>query len=304
MFNKYETVCFLGDSITYNGKYIKEIFEYLAKNRKDDRVKLFNCGVSGDRASRALNRLYCDCLVFNPDTVVIALGVNDIERSLYLPSEEDKLTEKEKYKEIYKKSITEITEKVTEFGSKVILCTPVPTQESKSKEKGCNEVLREFSCFLRKLADEKGFAIIDYFENMLLYIDDGIFEEDALHPNDKGQHLMAQIALKELGYTDNIDVSKMPVWSTENEKRFNAEQNYRKVMYYEWGALYDVNMSNNDITYEEKKEMAQQKREDGIKFSADWFVDASDVYLKYCEKRDFLISELLNKTIDMYKREG
>ena len=262
---------------------------------------MFNCGVSGDRASRALERLYSDCLVFNPDTVVVALGVNDIERTLYYPCDEDKSSEKEKYKAIYKKSIRELIQKITEFGAKVVLCTPVPTYESKAKEVGCNITLREFSEFLKKVSKDEGFTLIDYFENMLLHCEEDIFEDDALHPNDKGQHLMAQIALKELGYTEKIDICKMPEWSEKNEKRFLAEQNLRKVMYYEWGALYEENISNPDITYLEKKEIARQKRQDGINCSVNWFVDVSDVYLKYCERKEYLVKELLEKTIEMYK---
>ena len=36
MFKKNDTVCFLGDSITTHGYFIKEVFEYLAKNHNLD----------------------------------------------------------------------------------------------------------------------------------------------------------------------------------------------------------------------------------------------------------------------------
>ena len=64
-------------------EYIQE-----ADNYKEDRVKLFNCGVPGDSSSKAVDRLYEDCLIFNPDIVVIMFGANDIGRVLYMPNKE------------------------------------------------------------------------------------------------------------------------------------------------------------------------------------------------------------------------
>ena len=88
MFNKNETVCFLGDSITTHGHFVKEVFQFLVDNHKEDRVKIYNCGVPGDAACRTIDRLYEDCLILNPTTVVLMLGANDIERALYMPNKE------------------------------------------------------------------------------------------------------------------------------------------------------------------------------------------------------------------------
>lgn len=56
---------FWGDSIITNGRFIKEIFEYLVNNHKEDRVKLFNCGVPGDAACRTVKRIYEDYFILN-----------------------------------------------------------------------------------------------------------------------------------------------------------------------------------------------------------------------------------------------
>ena len=52
MFNKNDTLCFLGDSITTHGHFIKEIFEFSVKNHKEDITKIFNNGVTRDVACR------------------------------------------------------------------------------------------------------------------------------------------------------------------------------------------------------------------------------------------------------------
>ena len=83
-------------------------------------------------------------------------------------------------------------------------------------------------------------------------------------------------------------------------ERFNAEQTYRDVRFLEWSSMFDFNMSNPDATTEEKKEVAKQKRQDGIDTKADWFVKSADNYIKYIDKVPKLQAEVLKKTIEMY----
>ena len=75
---------------------------------------------------------------------------------------------------------------------------------------------------------------------------------------------MAQLFLKALGYIKECDFVTMPEYSQKNIERFNAEQTYRDVRFLEWSSMFDFNMSNPDATTEEKKEVARQKRQDGI----------------------------------------
>ena len=50
MFKDYDVVCFFGDSITSNGLWLAEIYQYLRKKYK---IKCYNCGVSGGMTVRA-----------------------------------------------------------------------------------------------------------------------------------------------------------------------------------------------------------------------------------------------------------
>ncbi len=302
MFNKNDTVCFLGDSITTHGHFIKEIFEFLAKNHKEDRVKMFNCGVPGDAACRTVKRLYEDCLILNPQKVVLMLGANDIERSLYMPGKEiENVEEKRKhFIDLYKTNIREIVENCIAFGAEVILCTPTPTEEEKSPAKGCNVPLELCIDFLKELAKEKNLMLIDYNTTLSKMYDKNVISEDGLHPTETGHHVMAQLFLKALGYIKECDFVTMPEYSQKNIERFNAEQTYRDVRFLEWSSMFDFNMSNPDATTEEKKEVARQKRQDGIDTKADWFVKSADNYIKYIDKVPKLQAEVLKKTIEMY----
>ncbi len=82
-------ILFIGDSITdagrdkrnyhhlgsgypfYAGEMIKETFS-------DQNIELINFGISGNRTSQLFDRLYTDCIAFEPDIVSVFIGINDI----------------------------------------------------------------------------------------------------------------------------------------------------------------------------------------------------------------------------------
>ena len=80
MFLEKDIICFLGDSITANGRWMAEVYQYLRKKYK---VKCYNCGFSGGTALNASYYLNSECLIYNPDYVSIMFGINDIRISLY-----------------------------------------------------------------------------------------------------------------------------------------------------------------------------------------------------------------------------
>ena len=40
---KYDRICFLGDSITQNGQWIAEVFEYFKEYMPELKIGLYNC---------------------------------------------------------------------------------------------------------------------------------------------------------------------------------------------------------------------------------------------------------------------
>ena len=302
MFSKNETVCFLGASISTHGHYLKEIVEFMAKNHKEDRVKFFNCGAPGDAAVRTLNRLHEDCLIFNPDKVIIMLGVNDIEIALYKNGTdiENKEERKQHFFDLYKENMVKIIEDCQKFNAEVILCTPTVLDDRKMNSSGCEEAILKCIEFLKKQAEKRKLKLVDYHTAMTGMINEGILEDDGVHPTEKGHHIMAQVMLKAFGYIDECDFETMPEYSQKNIERYNVEQMYRDIRMIEWVFMYDFNRENPDASYEEKIQKAKEIRENGVKLNREWQVRAADNYINYFHRVPMLQGEILRKTIAMY----
>lgn len=303
MFDKNETVCFLGDSITTHGHFVKEVFQFLIDNHKEDRVKIYNCGVPGDAACRTVDRLYEDCLILNPTTVILMLGANDIERALYMPDKEIENVEekREHFLELYRVNMRKIIEACIEMKAKVILCTPTPTDDEKHSAKGCNVPLGKCIDFLKGIAEEKSLQLVDYNTVMFNMMDREIFNADGLHPSEYGHHVMAQVLLKALGYIKECDFETMPVYSENNQKRFEAEQLYRSIRMIEWTSLYDFMKENPEASYEEKIQKVKKCRQDGVDAKQDWYVEFADNYINHVHQIPKIQGDVIKKTIKMYE---
>ena len=81
-------ILFQGDSITDAGRdkrnyhnmglgYPKFVVEMLSAKYPDVDFEFINFGISGNRTHELFDRLYADCICFQPDVVSILIGVND-----------------------------------------------------------------------------------------------------------------------------------------------------------------------------------------------------------------------------------
>ncbi len=300
MFCKNDTICFFGDSITTNGLFIKEIYEYLIKNHGDKRVKIFNCGVPGDCAYKAVGRIYGDCLSYNPDKVFIMFGVNDIGREFFNLSEPSSEDKKRESLEDYKKTMTELITTIENHNSEVVLMTPTPVIEKRTKTDGCNKALEDCIAFLRETAKNKNLKLIDLYSVMSSVDNSSLIKLDGVHPTEEGHHMMAQIILKELGYIDETDFENIPSFCEENDSRYEAEQDYRNLMFVEKGVLYRYLLENPKASLNEKKEFVKTEKHNDEP-DDNWWNVMIDFYLTNI---DFLFdyhSDLIKKSIDVYK---
>lgn len=193
-----KTVCFLGDSITAGGIWETEIFE----NARHDKMRFYNCGVSGGNATSAVGRLYYTCLEKNPDMVSVMFGVNDNNCGYYYNKErEPGQLEKEKQEaeekfELYKKSMRSLCEMITGAGAVLVLCTPVPFDNVTPGEmdRDLSIPLDRTIPYIKELAAEFGAKLVDFNGEMKKHMQkECIFKADRVHPNDRGYRLMAQI---------------------------------------------------------------------------------------------------------------
>lgn len=262
MFKKNSAVCFLGDSITSNGRWIYEIYDHF----KADKLKIFNCGKSGIGVLETIKRIDEGCFIHCPDYIIIMLGMNDVNRGLYAPdcAQPDVEEQKEIALDGYRENMKNLCEICESFGAEVILCTPTAYDESDAWEEKnlcCNIGLAKCSEIVRELAQEKGMKFIDFHTPMSKLIGKDIFTNpDRVHPNSHGEHIMAQIFLREIGKIDEVSYEGKYEFSKELNELFEISNILRGIAYTELNAEISSPLSKG-LTVEVRKEIIRQKYE-------------------------------------------
>jgi lysophospholipase L1-like esterase len=206
-------IVFLGDSITYSGKYVEFIEAYFATWFPARRIEFLNLGlpsetVSGlseddhadgkfprpdlrERLARVLEKT-------KPDLVITCYGMND---GIYLPFNEERFQK-------FKDGIVSLRERVTAAGAKIIHVTPPTFDEVKGGHSGYGNTLDRYSDWL--LAQRaSGWDVVDLHGLMNRYLaghrrrDPNFFlARDGVHCNDTGHWIMAKQILLHLGAKD------------------------------------------------------------------------------------------------------
>lgn len=140
-----DKVAFLGDSITEAGQgspggYVQLIGSGLAANGV--KIEIIGAGISGHKSNDMLKRLDTDVLSKKPQWMTLSCGVNDVWHGANGVPLED-----------YKKNITEIVDKATAAGVKVVILTSTMIGENQADEN--NQKLTAYNAFLRTLATDK-----------------------------------------------------------------------------------------------------------------------------------------------------
>ncbi len=297
-----KTICFLGDSITQNGRWIAEVFE----NVKNEYC-VFNCGIGGDRASYAIHRLFQTCMTHSPDTVVLMLGMNDVNTGLYAESfdKTDLDKKKEEALNIYRENMSLIAEKITSCGVELVLCTPTPFDDvhfPELEKNDANTGLAKAAEFVKELANKHSAKCIDFFSIMSNYMKEDKFRCcDRVHPDPDSEHVMAQVFMKEMGITEKIDIETPFVMSESNAKRFEVEQTLKQLQMPEYVFLAEYKINNPDHTEEEKiaevKRLIQKCIDTKDEAYENWFTN----YLKNSAQMPKLEGKLIELTFEMNK---
>ena len=225
-FESGDRVCFLGDSITKSGSY-HELLEIFYAVRFPDRIiDFFNCGVGGDRASAILSspnfRLETDVLALRPTVVVVMLGMNDVERSLYSPQAQNESTPaaRKTALDTYRTSLTNLVQTLRNAGPRVIVLSPSVYEESTAFSRpepfiGCNAALAVCAGIARMVARESGAEFVDVHAamdaaNQHRQAMDPAFSitgagqswNDRVHPGPVGHYVIAHCVLTAQGLLD------------------------------------------------------------------------------------------------------
>lgn len=196
-------VVFLGDSLVCQNQNLPRIIDFYKENFPQSNISFYNCGTAGGTAEFALKTFERDVLSFNPTHVIIAFGINDSGRwYLELENQEKKYSTMYNFYDIFKKSITELCQKVVNYGAELILCTPAPYDEYSTGEeyesvlKGGYAMMSEYANFVRNLAKENNYILCDYYSEMIkLMLTEKIIKTDRVHPTPHGYYRMSQIFL-------------------------------------------------------------------------------------------------------------
>jgi len=180
-------VC-LGDSITDGNTYAQLIMQALAEARLP--VPACICsGVSGHTAEQMEDRFDKTVAAFKPDLVTFSAGTNDAIRNVT--------------PEQYEKSVRAIFTKIRALDAHAIVLTPCEYLRDENKEE-IDRRLDRCETTLRQVAKEYGFPIAENRALMRVAVGKGesLMIPDGIHPNYRGQQLMARSTLDAMGNAD------------------------------------------------------------------------------------------------------
>ncbi len=295
MFEDNSTVCFLGDSITADGRWIFELYEFFKEQNK--KIYLYNCGIPGGKVSTTLERLKEDCFNHNPDTVVCMFGLNDINYHLYgdkyyFCEEERNIAIRE-----FEESLKKLVEIMNKMDITVILLTPPPYgQWNKSDAENLIHANQGVAILLeiyKRIAEKYSLPLIDINSLFMKYIkEDRLINPDRLHPTAPGHHLISQGFLKGLSMIDEINRDYPTKRCELNTLRYKEEQIIRGIMFVKWHILKDMMGAGTELI----KEKAKQEM---LKYAPkDFFYNQLDIYINNIDS-----IEEHQRLLDKYTKE-
>lgn len=179
-----------GDSIVRGacdikmGGWANRLQIYLA-NRAEDYFEVYNLGLGGDNSHELLKRFSSENVTRDPDTIIIAIGLND---SQYINSKDNPRIPLEKFENNLLKLIRQakkFTKEVIFVGLTKVdetMLMPVPWDETKYYDE---ENVALYNAQIKEICEKNELLFVEMLD--LLTNDD---LEEGLHPNSKGHEKM------------------------------------------------------------------------------------------------------------------
>ena len=307
----------MGDSITYNGRFIYNIRSYF--QGKKDKPLVFNRGASGNRVIQVKDIFDGEIKNMNPNYVVVCFGVNDAGIWFYdnLKQVTPEILQKRKARnDEYFNGFREVINLIKQRGITPIISSPFPVNEmliekegvetigdnvekedyigpsfyTRATFKNINGVLRYYAEELKKITLEMGVDYIPTFETLYpitLEVDD-LFVDDGIHYTKKGHNYIAKTLLEYLGYEIRKPIFKQ---DAVNDEIARIELLERRAGCIRRG--YPYHPMFGDFTDEQVLDHAREL----LKSPIDWLRAVGEVTLEYYYK----IDELRNQIFEMTK---
>jgi acyl-CoA thioesterase I len=191
--NKIIKIACLGDSITEGAGVhwqSKDSYPVILDSILGKKYSVLNCGKSGatllksgDKPIWTYKEFY-DVFAFDPDIILIKLGTNDSKTAIW---------NEQKYREDYQSLID--TFRTIKKKPKIIICFPVPAFKDAwtiSDSVIKNSIIPDLKIIARK----NNLKTIDLYTELSNYKN---YFPDGIHPNEKGNRLIAKAIAKSLG---------------------------------------------------------------------------------------------------------
>lgn len=193
MFRLIGNICVLGDSIVYGAwddakhGYVNRLKDDYRENQNIENI--YGLGIPGETTEGLLKRIDVELKPRNPNTIIIAIGVND---TIYVKSKNKENVSIESFINNIKK-IIEIAKKYTNnilvLGlTKVIekLTTPILWNDD---EIYFNNTIKKYDKALEEFCNINNIEYIKMFD----LLEDEDFSNDGIHPNEKGHEKIYEV---------------------------------------------------------------------------------------------------------------
>ena len=191
------TLLFQGDSITDAGRdkrnyrdmgngYPKYAKQFIKESLPETDIDFINFGISGNRTGQLFDRLYSDCIAFNPDVVSILIGVNDVWHRPGVDTTDEQI-------EVNYRTILENLKNKT--NAKIVMICPFYLDAEKNVH--IREGLKTVIPIVKKLAEKYADVFIpldDIFaEAMKTQPEPLYYSADGVHPNANGSEFIGRV---------------------------------------------------------------------------------------------------------------
>jgi lysophospholipase L1-like esterase len=243
-FRKGDKICFVGNSITFNGGFLHEIRAFYATRYPGQRLTILNQGIGGNVAAAVLARMDSDIVVHHPDWCILKLGMNDVQRELYGKAAENIPGVVQKRKaalDLFRKNYEQIIRIFLQHQIKVILQTPTVYDETAVMANepftGRNGALRQCAEYVKAFGKKYHLPVVDYWSvldsitHRVQAVDSTatIIGPDRVHPGPVGHFIMAATFLKEMKMQRAVSVVELRAGSVDMRQVGEGQVGRRRV---------------------------------------------------------------------------
>ncbi|MCW1912082.1 GDSL-type esterase/lipase family protein [Luteolibacter sp. GHJ8] len=222
-------VLFLGDSITYDGRWAAWVESALRNNAAYADAEILNLGLGSETTSglseqghaggkfprpcihERLGRVLAAC---KPTLVIACYGMND---GIYQPLDEARMN-------AYRQGMTKLKEEVEKTGSKIVFVTPAIFQpDTPEKDTLHYDAVLDAQAKWLKGQRAAGWKVVDIRPDLRLFLEamdvmdpDFVFSPDGVHPAERGHAEMGKMIAKGL----------WPLLGLKGEPKMASERNF------------------------------------------------------------------------------